>query len=255
MPIFYLALLILTPNLASAYPEFIGYKYTTCLTCHYNGQGNGPLNEYGRALFAAELSAKHFAFGKTDEQLGEGSGFFANTLPKWLKPGIKARNLVFRPNPGGPGKVRTILMQAEANAAILFDQEQKFIFVGSYGYVPVPNRLRGLPVADDTKEWISREHYFRYMASDKLWLYAGMTDKVYGLRIVNHTAYSRARTGLAMNDQTHGVIAHYIESSWELTGHAFAGNMFQDADVRQAGGSAMFEYEVAEAWRLGISGL
>ncbi len=255
MPFFYLLFGLLVPNLASAYPEFIGYKYSTCLTCHYNGQGNGALNEYGRALFATEISSRKLAGSKTDEQLGEGSGFLPGKLPKWLKPGIKARNLVYRPNPGGEGETRFILMQAEVNAAFLFDQEQKFIFVGSYGHAPIPNRIKGQPAAADTNEWISREHYFRWMASESLWIYAGMMDKVYGLRIVNHTAYSRARTGLAQNDQTHGFMFHYIKPSWEWTTHLFGGNFFQDADVRQMGASMMYEYEVAEAWRLGISGL
>lgn len=255
MPFFYLLLALLVPNLAWAYPEFIGYKYSTCLTCHYNGQGNGPLNDYGRALFAAEISSRKLAGSKTDEQLGEDSGFLASRLPKWFKPGIKARNLVYRPNPGGDGEMRFILMQAEANLALLFDQDQKFIFVGSFGHAPIPNRLKGQPQAADTNEWISREHYFRWMYSEKLWIYTGMMDKVYGLRIVNHTAYSRSRTGLAQNDQTHGVAFHYIDPKFEWTNHIFAGNMFQDGDVRQMGLSSMYEYEVAEAWRLGISGL
>lgn len=255
MPFFYLLLALLVPNLAWAYPEFIGYKYSTCLTCHYNGQGNGALNDYGRALFAAEISSRKLVGSRTDEQLGEGSGFLTGKMPAWLKPGIKARNLAVRPNPGGQGETRFILMQAEVNAAILFDQDQKFIFVGSFGHAPIPNRLKGQAAAADTSEWISREHYFRWMYSDKTWIYAGMMDKVYGLRVSNHTAYSRSRTGLAQNDQTHGVAIHYIDPAYEWTTHLFAGNMFQDADVRQMGLSSMYEYEVAEAWRLGISGI
>jgi hypothetical protein len=255
MPILCLLLGLLVPRLARAYPEFIGYKYSTCLTCHYNGQGNGPLNEYGRALFATEISSRKFAGSKSDEQLGEDSGFLKSKFPDWLKPGIKARNLVYRPNPGGQGESRYILMQAELNAAVLFDQDQKFIFVGSFGHAPVPNRLKGQSQANDTSEWISREHYFRWMYSEKMWVYAGMMDKVYGLRIVNHTAYSRARTGLAQNDQTHGLMFHYINPQWEWSHHLYAGNLYQDSDLRQIGYSTMLEYEVAEAWRLGISGM
>ncbi len=139
MPFFLLVFALLVPNLAWAYPEFIGYKYTTCLTCHYNGQGNGPLNEYGRALFASEISSRRWAGAKTDEQLGEQSGFLPSLMPKWLKPGIKARNLVYRPNPGGRGENRFILMQAEVNAAVLFDQDQKLIFVAPMGTRPFPH--------------------------------------------------------------------------------------------------------------------
>lgn len=255
MPFFCLLLGMLVPNLAWSYPEFIGYKYSSCLTCHYNGQGSGPLNDYGRALFATEISSRKFAGSKTDEQLGEDSGFLSQIMPKWLKPGVKARNLVYRPSPGGKGETRFILMQAEVNAAVLFDQEQKLIFVGSFGHAPIPYRLKGRPEASDTSEWISREHYLRWMYSEKLWVYAGMMDKVYGLRIVNHTAYSRSRTGLAQNDQTHGLLFHYIESAWEFSVQGFVGNLYQDSDLRQKGLSLMYEYEIAEAWRLGISAL
>ena len=43
---------------ASAYPDFIGYGYASCLTCHFNGQGSGPLNDYGRALWSAEIASR-----------------------------------------------------------------------------------------------------------------------------------------------------------------------------------------------------
>lgn len=255
MPILCLILGIIVSKSAWAYPEFIGYKYSSCITCHFNGHGNGPLNDYGRALFAAEISSRQFAGSKTDERLGEGSGFLPSLFPDWLKPGVKARNLAFRPNPGGDGDTQFILMQAEMNAAILFDKDQKLIFVGSFGHAPVPNRLKGKPAAADTEEWISREHYLRWQKSDSLWLYFGMTDKVYGLRHANHTAYSRARTGLAQNDQVHGVIAHYIQPEKEFTVHAFAGNLYQDSEVRQMGVSTMYEFDIKEAWRVGASAL
>lgn len=238
-----------------AYPEFIGYKYASCLTCHFNGQGNGPLNDYGRALWASEIAGRMFANGRTEEQLGEASGFFGSKqLPWWFRPGIKMRDMMVIPNPGGQGsKSRVILMQAEANAAIFFKKDQSFAFIGSWGHVPIPNRLAKTTQADDTSEWISREHYFRYQYSEPLWLYVGMTDKVYGIRHVNHTAYSRQRTGVSMNDQSHGIIAHYIQPNYEWTFNAFVGNLYQDAMLRQVGGSTMFEYEYAEASRLGVS--
>ncbi|MBC7464797.1 MAG: hypothetical protein H7256_02295, partial [Bdellovibrio sp.] len=46
-------LILLLPFLANAYPDFISYGYRTCITCHYNGQGGGALNDYGRAVWAS----------------------------------------------------------------------------------------------------------------------------------------------------------------------------------------------------------
>ena len=57
-----------------AYPDFISYGYKSCLTCHYNGQGSGALNDYGRALFASEFTARTFTSKKPD-QLADQSGF------------------------------------------------------------------------------------------------------------------------------------------------------------------------------------
>ena len=45
---------------AWAYPHFVGFGYTSCATCHYNPFGNGPLNDYGRALSATAVSAKWY---------------------------------------------------------------------------------------------------------------------------------------------------------------------------------------------------
>lgn len=237
---------------ASAYPEFIGYKYSSCITCHYNGQGNGPLNDYGRALWSAEIAGR--VSSATDEELGESSGFLGKTeLPWWIRPGIKARGLYYKINPP-KGRERTILMQAEANVALFFDRDQRFAFIGSYGYAPtMPGTMD--PRGKKPKDWVSREHYLRVAATDNLWIYLGMMDKVYGLRIANHTAFSRKNVGVAMNDQSHGVIAHYIQPKWEATINGFIGNLYQEAELRQKGASTLLEYEIKEAWRVGITGL
>lgn len=234
---------------AQAYPQFIGYKYSSCLTCHYNSQGNGPINDYGRAVWASEIAGRLGAGKTSAEELGESSGFLGKKqMPWWFRPGVKARQLFVKTN---PGIERNITMQADVNAAVFFDQDQKKVVVASFGYVPEPFRLRNSGEKVDTM--ISREHYFRYQMKDELWLYFGMTDKVYGIRHSDHTAFSRSRTGLAQNDQAHGIVGHYIESNWEYTLNVFMGNMFQDAELRQKGLSMMFEYDLREAFRVGAS--
>lgn len=238
-----------------AYPQFIGYKYSSCLTCHYNGNGNGPLNDYGRALWSAEIAGRLFAGNKTDEQLGESSGFLGSyQLPWWIRPGIKARQLYAVRNLGNDNSSEvSILMQADANVALFFDRDQKLAFIGSIGYLP--ERQQRSRNGDEFSSTISREHYIRWQKSENLWLYFGMLDKVYGIRHINHTAYSRANVGIAQNDQTHGVIGHYITPNWEWSVHGFVGNLAQDAERRQVGGSTMFEYEIKSAWRVGMSAL
>lgn len=238
---------------AYAYPQFIGYKYSSCVTCHYNTHGNGPLNDYGRALWSSEIAGRLWSGKKNAEELGASSGFIGSKqLPWWIRPGIKARQLWVQTNPGGASSAnRDITMQLDANLAVFFDRDQKYAFVGSIGYVPEPLRLEGTTQEIDT--WISREHYFRWQYTDELWLSVGMMDKVYGIRHVNHTAYSRRNVGLAQNDQSHGVIAHYIKSNWELTGNLFIGNLNQQSDLQQRGLSSMVEYDLADSFRVGSS--
>lgn len=242
---------LLFSSQAWSYPEFIGYKYTSCLTCHYNGQGNGPINDYGRALWASEIAGKMFNKNKSDEALGEASGFLGKKpLPWWIRPGVKARGFYLMPNPGSPAATnRFILMQADANAAFFFDKDQKYTAVVSFGLYP--DSPSG---ASNRKTTISREHYFRWQMNDKMWHYFGKMDKVYGIRTVNHTAFSRARVGLDQNSQSHGYIFHYVKEHLEATFNFFLGDFMDDTpDLRQKGFSAMVEYDPAEAWRVGAS--
>lgn len=238
-----------------AYPQFIGYKYSSCLTCHYNGNGSGPLNDYGRALWSAEIAGKLFRGKTSDEDLANSSGFLGSVqLPWWIRPGIKARQLYLVRNLGDENSTNdSITMQADANVALFFDRDQKYTFVGSIGYLP--ESLRQSRSGEQFDTTISREHYFRWQKSENLWLYFGMMDKAYGIRHVNHSAYSRARTGIAQNDQTHGIMGHYVTPNWEWSVHGFMGNLSQDSNIRQVGGSTLFEYEIRSAWRIGFSAL
>lgn len=255
MPILLLFLGLLVPQMSWAYPEFIGYKYSSCLTCHFNGHGNGPLNDYGRALWSAEIAGRLWSGGRTDEQLGEASGFLGSKqLPWWIRPGVKARYLSLQQSPGGSKATTTpILMQANVNTALFVKQDQSLGLILSMDYIPNP--IGGVPAGTTAKNYISREHYIRWQATKSLWVYAGMLDKVYGIRIINHTAFSRSKVGLAQNDQAHSVILQYIEPTWELSFDAFMGNMFQDADLRQKGASTLLDYEIRPEWRVGVSAM
>ncbi len=248
---FFLLLLILTDR-AWSYPDFIGYGYASCLTCHYNGQGNGPLNDYGRALWASEISSRVFINERTtDEQLGEKSGFLpSKPMPWWFRPGIKYRGLWAQSNPGSEAtKVRNIIMQASVNAAIHFDQNQKYVFVSEFGYIPTP--VGQGDSGNKPSNWLSREHYLRWQVNDEYFTYFGLTDKVFGIRILDHTAFSRDKTGNAQNDQTYGVIVHKIQAPYEFTGHLFMGNTTQEASVRQKGFSFMAEKDLTQYNRIG----
>jgi hypothetical protein len=244
----------LSSNIAKAYPSFVAYGYNTCVSCHYNAQGGGAINEYGKGLMASEFASRIF-YKKdiSEDELSERSGFpGVKSLPWWIRPGLKYRGLWFQTNPGSRSSVsKTITMNADVNLAIQFDQNQKYTLVTSYGY----NGSTLVGTAEQMSPWISREHYLRVQSREDLLLYFGLLDKAYGLRIVDHTAFSRKFVGIAQNDQTHGIMAVSSRDPWEYTVHLFLGNLSQEAPLRQKGASFIVENDVRKMLRVGGSGM
>jgi hypothetical protein len=242
---------------AFGYSNFIGYGYTSCVTCHFNAFGNGPLNDYGRAISATVISGRLFNSSKTtDETLAERSGFLGSAkLPYWWRPSISYRQmLVAVPGINHSMTTRNIIMQGDFSNVLKFGRHDDFLVVATIGYAPTP---RGASPSDEIarRNLISREHYVAARVSRRVMIYAGMMDKVFGLRVPDHTAFSRLETGNSQNDQVHGVVAHISSTKYELGIHGFAGNLIQDAPSRTVGGSTLFEYETGEKTRLGASSL
>ncbi len=238
-----------------AYPAFIGYAYKACITCHYNGQGGGALNDYGKALFAAEIASRSLYNSKiTADELGERSPFPGQSyLPNWYRPGFKFRGLWFQVDPGSTSsKSRAIPMQLDFSSAILFDDAQKWVSVFTFGYMPTPKALENTsgPI-EKPSNVISREYYLRWNPSKEWFAYLGFMDKVYGIRTNDHTAFSRQKTGLAMNDQSHGAMIMYVIPTWEFTLNPFIGDLMQASDLRQKGASIMIEKDLGEKHRIG----
>ncbi len=238
-----------------AYPDFISYGYKSCLTCHFNGLGGGPLNDYGRALFASEFTADTFT-SKTPDQLADQSGFLGSTeLPYWIRPGIKYRGLHYRTDVGSPkSQDRWINMQGDLDLVFLFDKKSELAFVFNYGYVPTPRRFTS---SNDPKpsNYISKNHYLRWQMQKGLMLYAGLFDKIFGTRHPDHTAFNRSYIGLGQTDQSHGLGIQSSNENYELSGGFFMGNLSQEKELRQVGGSVMGEYYLDKTYTLGASAL
>ncbi|GIL17955.1 MAG: hypothetical protein BroJett040_17060 [Oligoflexia bacterium] len=249
-------------SIANAYPEFIAYGYTTCMTCHQNGSGNGPLNDYGRALWAGELSSR-IVFPKkmTDEQVAATSGFFGSKeLPYWIRPHIKYRGLNLRTNPGSGTQDTTKFyqMQAEAGLTTQADVDGKYAAVMTWANMSAPeNYGKG---DQGFKRMLTKELYLRIEVMQNTWLYAGLMDRVYGLRTADHTSYQRSWQGFNTRTNTQdgiiqstGVIAHRVEDNWEVALNLFNGNPHDDLAYRQKGASLFSEFTVGEYKRLGAS--
>lgn len=242
---------------AWSYANFIAYGYTSCLTCHYNALGGGPLTDYGRAVSAVAISDRLVhSSNVSDEKLGEMSNFYFGKWKgvEWFRPSLNARGLRYTKNVFESNRTsKNILMQAEMNVVLKFLKNDKIFFSGTFGYVPEFGG--GLKKAGEKeKNYISREHYLQISPTKMARFYIGFLDKAYGLRIPDHIAYSRQFTGLAQNDQSHGAIYHLSPNKkLELSTGFFVGNLFQEANLRQKGISMMTEYEPAQKLRVGAS--
>lgn len=250
-PFAFIVFLLLLPLKAFSYANFIGHGYTSCLNCHYNPLGNGPLNDYGRAVAATAIASDAF-YPKSwnEEKIAYTSGFlFRKPKQNWLRTQLNYRGFRVVTNPNGKDEqARWINMQMDARL-ILKSENDRFLIVGNYGRSPIENP----PPGDKQDKMRSREHYIGYRFTPSFGVYAGMMDQAYGIRVVEHNLYSRTLPELTMNDQTHGVMLHYLNQSFEIAVHGHAGNMFQDQELRMVGGSTTFEKTVFTNHRLGAS--
>lgn len=254
MKFFLFFILLFLSHKSFAYPSFIGHSYTSCLNCHFNPFGGGALTDYGRAVSATTISSKAFyPQSVDDEKLAYMSGFlFRKPKQGWLRTQINYRgfNLVRNPGSSETETKQWINMQGDARLILKFGENDKFIAAGNIGYAPEPaNPISG----DKQSEWRSREYYLGYRITPRLGLYAGLMDKVYGLRVVEHIAYARTTPQVTQNDQTHGAVIHYLSETWESGLHFFQGNLAQDEDLRMEGISGTFEKTVFDLHRLGFS--
>lgn len=253
MKLFILFLLLL-PSLAWSYANFIGHGYQSCMNCHFQPLGGGQLNDYGRVTSATLISSRTF-YPKTwnEEKIADSSGFlFRKPKQNWFRAQANYRGFTLVRNPGSSANENKqwITMQADVRAALKFGENDKFLLVGDYGHTPP--RQQNIPGMTDER-YRSRNLYFGYRPSKSLGLYAGLMDKAYGIRVVEHTAFSRVIPQLTMNDQTHGIMAHFLEEGWETAIHGFVGNLDQDSDLRMKGASVYYEKSIFSLHRVGAS--
>lgn len=240
---------------AFAYPQYIGLQYTSCLTCHYNPQGNGPLNDYGRGVAATAIAGR-MGVGKnvSEEELVKSSAFPGINPEKntWLRPMIGYRGLGLDRNAfTGRSDKSFIQMQMDASLTLKAGQRDQYIMSFTYGTRPV-NRAEAQNLMES--KGYSREHYIGWRPTPKFGVYAGKMDKAFGLRIPDHNLSSRVQTRTAQFNQVHGVMLHAVGESVEASVHSFVGDLnLQNEDEREKGYSGILEWGVTSQNRLGVS--
>lgn len=238
-----------------SYPQFVGLGYTSCITCHYNPFGNGPLNDYGRALSATAVSARWFAPEyTTEENIAERSGFFfGRPSNDYLRPSFDYRGLLLKRDFGEESEdTEYINMMADFNLVVK-NKEGNYFFSTTFGHAPVPKSLE--KSNQDVKKYRLRELYLGMRPWNSIGLYTGLMDKIYGIRIAEHSSYARSITGLAQNDQAYGVQLHWAHPWLEAGFGYFIGNLVQDEKLRQKGWSTKIDYIISHRSTIGVSHL
>lgn len=251
----------LTSNAAQSYPNFIGKGYHNCLTCHYNPFGNGPLNDYGRGVAASALAGRLLVIDKktTDEVLGNRSAFFFNkpSKNKLFRPSLDYRGMKLKKNlETDEPQESWINMQIDASITSEFGKKNKYIASYTYSIVPsnsLPSGKAefGSPAGEDLT--YSREHYIGYRIKPNYAIYLGKMDKVFGLRIADHTTFARAKTKNDQYSATHGAVIHYGQETFDLGAQVFIGDLEKEEAHRSKGLASKFEYSVDEEIRVGLS--
>lgn len=240
---------------AWSYPQYISLQYTSCLTCHYNPQGNGPLNDYGRGVAATAIAGR-VGIDKTttEEDLVKNSSFpgIDPQTNSWLRPMIGYRGLGYDSNAfTGESQRRWINMQLDGSLVLKGGSRDQYIASFTYGTRPT-NRIDQNNLME-TKGY-SREHYIGWRPTTKVGVYAGKMDKAFGLRIPDHNLTSRRATRTAQFDQVHGVMIHAVGETLEGSIHGYVGDLNEsDETLRDEGFSGIFEWGVSAQNRLGVS--
>lgn len=237
---------------AIAYPHFVGIGYTSCITCHYNPFGNGPLNDYGRALSATAVSARWMNSDFTsEEELANSSGFLASRPDNnWFRPSFDYRGLLLKRNLAEDSE-ETEFINMMADAAVVINYTDRLHSSFSIGYAPEPKSMKNSSEKLENYRW--REAYFGYRLNPGFGVYIGLMDKIFGIRIAEHTNYSRSITNLNQNDQSHGVQIHMSNPKYELGLGYFLGNLAEEEKTRQKGASLKFDYVAQHKRTIGVS--
>ncbi|MGB0452878.1 MAG: hypothetical protein ACPGJV_04115 [Bacteriovoracaceae bacterium] len=238
-----------------AYIQMAGHGYHNCLTCHYNPAGGGPVSDYGRAAGATILSDKvAMPDSYSEEDLAYLSSFsFKKPKNTWLRPYAGYRGLNLQSNFGEDSEESEwIHMTAFAGTAIQSKNAKTWVFWGSISYVP-DDRSPTVRTDKEEPNFRSREYVYGQRIGKNLGVYLGLMDKTFGLRVPDHNLSSRAFTGLAENDQSHGALLHYNYGNFEGMYHYFLGNVNNSSEVKQAGWSTLLNYSFSKKFQLGFS--
>jgi hypothetical protein len=149
-------------------------------------------------------------------------------------------------------------MQNDLGLTILPDEDGKYLATITWGNMLLPADMG----KSNIYRFLAREYYLRFELAPTWWLYAGLMEKAFGIRNIDHTSYQRASQGFGIYNNSanginnsQGLILSKIEDKWEAAFNYFTGNPYDTVEYKQSGVSATTEFEVGQQKRLGLSAM
>ena len=192
-----------------AEPIFLSKQYNRCTTCHYSPTGGGLLTPYGRSLSRQELSTT----GRSDPtsvtgHLGQAQpesghkeeAFLFGLLGDTLGPvdvGIDVRPSHLSLDLAGLTSDRNFFMTADLLAA--------WRSHGWTVYGEVGRQLRPQPDGTQASKVDSYEHWVGYQSESGLGFRVGRFFPAYGIRLADHSAFTRVDLGFDKYDQVYAL--------------------------------------------------
>lgn len=219
-----IAVLLVVPAIAHAYPQYQLAGDTTCTGCHVSPAGGRLLTENGLAV------AQSIAWHDNDP------GFLHSILPtpSWLQLGGDGRLAAGMVDPGA---VHTAAYPMQADL---------YVSVSGHG---VTLFLEGGLREASTPVW-SREHYLMWQQrpgeSEGLYVRVGRFSPVYGLRLAEHVAYTQRFGGDPIYGEAYGAAVEYVTHELEIHATGFVNEAIATAVEHGDGGALYAEMRIGE---------
>ena len=253
-----IAVVLLFSSSARAYPWMIRHGYTGCAPCHTDPSGGaGVLSEYGRAQSDLLLRMRYGGAsdsGEADKTSGLLWGLAPT--PAQLRLGGDFREAFFSNQvAGAPVQQSLITMRADVTADLKLGRLR---IAGNLGYAPQGDLPASL-TSHGSGNLISREHWIGgELDEDGAWLLrAGRIALPFGIRMIEHTLFTRAMTRTDFDaTQQYGVALSFGRDKLRGEVMGIAGNFeLHPDDFRERGYSAYVEYAPTTTLAVGASSL
>jgi hypothetical protein len=232
-----MAMMICRPTTVLGFPELIRHGYVNCSNCHISPSGGGTINDYGRNFVAEGLSSWSY---KGEESFLHGA-VERSQIPKWLSIGGDVRALQLWVEDPNTQTARSIMMQADVEAAVKYD---KWKFDLSFG--------RFQRSAEEPRPK-SRRFFAMYNFTDEIGVRAGRFTPAYGINLADHFVATRSPLGFDQSNETYNVEFSWLTDVWSVLLTAVNGPVDAPNTQQEKAGALQVGYAFHDTYKVGAS--